>query len=196
MNQLVLQILTSDRGDGSNGVFDVLPYDVGLGIRQEDIDYDQFGIDITSPAVLPGLSTIAGDKINFKFNDVFITSKDTEEQSYAGILSRKYDYLERVGRGGKVVGSSEKSLYSYNFRKATNMKDREAAAYYRRKLRNLGVFDLKKTMDWSDPLAGLKKSGIGPGTVADFRYRFLTKREQKQLLQAQKYYLKSKRGVF
>jgi len=79
VNQLVLQILTSDRGDGSNGVFDVLPYGVGLGIRQEDIDYDQFGIDITSPAILPGLSTIAGDKINFKFNDVFITSKDTEK---------------------------------------------------------------------------------------------------------------------
>ena len=80
VNQLILQILLSDKGDGSNGIFDVLPYGVGLGIREDDIDFLTFGIDISGTgAVVTSLSPIQREKITYQFVNCFITGKDTEK---------------------------------------------------------------------------------------------------------------------
>ena len=79
--QCILQVLTSNYGDGSNGPFDTLPYGVGLGIRQDAIDWDSFGIDPNpaSPAVLEGLSRIDANKLRYNFINIHFTAKDTDK---------------------------------------------------------------------------------------------------------------------
>jgi hypothetical protein len=75
--QCILQVLTSNYGDGSNGPFDTLPYGVGLGIRQDTIDWDSFGIDPDTSSVLEGLSRIAYEKLRYNFINIHFTINDT-----------------------------------------------------------------------------------------------------------------------
>jgi len=77
--ELLLQILTSDAGDSSNGTFDVLPYGMGLAINQNDINFESFGYDVVSNTFNTSLSPgVLGDKIRQRLKNVFVSAKDTE----------------------------------------------------------------------------------------------------------------------
>jgi hypothetical protein len=76
MIDLLLQILTSNSGDGTNGSFDILPKGLGLGINKDDIDYDSFGWDLTNDTGRASLSTISPSKLYAILNNVIVTPKD------------------------------------------------------------------------------------------------------------------------
>ena len=77
--QLILQVLTSNFGDGSNGPFDVLPYGVGLGIDQEDIDFQSFGILTGTVPATGAPSEVSFTKLRYNFVNAYITGKETEK---------------------------------------------------------------------------------------------------------------------
>lgn len=77
--EILLQILTSDAGDQSNGPFDVLPYGMGLAINQNDIDYDSFGYNSATNSIDWDLSPgVLSNKLLQALRNVFILAKDTE----------------------------------------------------------------------------------------------------------------------
>lgn len=78
--ELLLQILTSLAGDGANGPFDVLPYGVGLGLTENDIDWASFGFDIDTNVFNLDLSPgVLGEKIAQPLRNVVITPKDIDD---------------------------------------------------------------------------------------------------------------------
>ena len=78
--ELLLQILTSLAGDGANGPFDVLPYGIGLGLTENDIDWASFGFDIDTNVFNLDLSSgVLGEKIAQPLRNAVITPKDTDD---------------------------------------------------------------------------------------------------------------------
>lgn len=141
---------------------------------------------------IPGMNPIPSRPYWDSWSQAFITSKNREELAYSNIMSRKYEYLEQQGRGGRVIGQSEKALAAYNYRKAVAMRDVEAAAFYKNKIREMKG-DPRDTLKYSDPLWGLSRER-GPGSRSDFIYNYLDPQDREQLKEAEKYYRASFHG--
>ena len=121
----------------------------------------------------------------------FVTSFDKEEAAYNHLLRRKYEYLDKIGRGQKTLMRTEASLAYLNLKKSIRYKDKTAEAYYRQKLIKLGKGreGFKKSLEWTKPLGGLAKLKRGPGSRSHF-VSTLTEAERKKFLPMANTYFK------
>ncbi len=122
----------------------------------------------------------------------FVTSFDKEEAAYNYLLSRKYKYLDKIGRGQKTLMRTEASLAYLNLKKSFRYKDETAKAFYWGKLKELGKDKegFEKSLIWTTPLGGLKKKGNEPGSAKHF-LSTLTKQEREKFLPMAREYFKA-----
>jgi len=147
--------------------------------------------------ILPGLEPIPMRNYAQNWSQAVFTSKDVDEQAYSYIQERKARYLEEQGLGGRAVSNSPRSIALANYRKARLYKDLEAERYWMQKLIHMSanpaeaLESIKRSGEYLRPMGGLKKEGAGPGTVMDFKYRYLDASERKLLWYAERYYFRT-----
>jgi len=116
-----------------------------------------------------------------------ITKTNPQENAYRHIQSQKYAYLETKGKGGSSNYYSPRSIVYRAYKKALIYGDKRAEEKAWDEMKKLGVkpADLKKSLEWTDPLSGLSKE-----EKKEFVNEYLSQSDRERLKKANEYYKK------
>lgn len=122
--------------------------------------------------------------------EMFITTRNPEENAYRYIQGEKYKFLETVkGRGASGGYYTAKSMLYRKYKKALRFEDTRSQARIKLEMDKIGITnsDLKNSLEMSNPLSGLNNKD-----TKEFLNQYLTKRDREIYLpKALKYYEKT-----